>query len=352
MILAPHLFPPNSTSGDVDTYSRREILLLVVPILFGTLVNWLLLGVLTMQAYVCYICFPRDHWWIKFSAYGLYLVELGQTVLVTDIAWVELCAGWGIISALSKNDWGFSMTPLASGLIACWVQIFFAWRVWTLGHNTFWKSVAVIILVISFAQGCAAVIFGVELNTMRDFNTSSSPAKLVHIHDLFFFYLTGSAVADFLIAASMLYFLISTRRKPVWNKETNRRITKLIRSTFETGALCSAVAILDLVVYLRDGRNCVHISILMVLSKLYSNALMASLNSRAGCIYERPTMSDPREESLTTSGHFNTAQFTSIGVPVTTGEFECVQRSESERVNAGRPRASNIAIALTNLGSV
>jgi hypothetical protein len=61
-------------------------------------------------------CSP-PHWLNELgAAYGLYLVELGQTVLVTDIAWVELCAGWGIISALSKNDWGFSMTPLASGL--------------------------------------------------------------------------------------------------------------------------------------------------------------------------------------------------------------------------------------------
>jgi hypothetical protein len=54
-----------------------------------------------------------------------------------------------------------------------------------------------------------------------------------------------------------------------------------------------------------------------MLSKLYSNALMSSLNSRAG-FYERPK-SDLREEGHTTTGRFNATQFTSVGIPVTTG---------------------------------
>jgi hypothetical protein len=50
------------------------------------------------------------------AAYGLYFLELGQSVLVTELAWVDLCAGWGIKSTLIQIDWGFSMTPVANGL--------------------------------------------------------------------------------------------------------------------------------------------------------------------------------------------------------------------------------------------
>jgi hypothetical protein len=50
------------------------------------------------------------------TAYGLYLLEVGQSVLVTEIAWHYLCAGWGVPSSLLRIDWGFSMTPPASGL--------------------------------------------------------------------------------------------------------------------------------------------------------------------------------------------------------------------------------------------
>jgi hypothetical protein len=166
MILTP-LSPRNSTPGEVDIESRQEVLLIVGPVLFGALINWLLLGALTMQLYVYYLCFPRDYWWIKFSAYGLYLLELAQTVFVAQMAWADLCAGWGISSALSHIGWGFSMNPIVCGLIACWVQIFFAWRVWALGHHTFWKSITVVILMVSFAQGCAAVSLGVKLSSVR-----------------------------------------------------------------------------------------------------------------------------------------------------------------------------------------
>ena len=50
------------------------------------------------------------------AAYGLYLLEIGQTVLATDIAWGDFYAGWGTPSALLQINWGFSMNPLVTGL--------------------------------------------------------------------------------------------------------------------------------------------------------------------------------------------------------------------------------------------
>ena len=41
-----------------------------------------------------------------------------------------------------------NLDVMPSVAVACWIQMFFAWRIWTLGHNTFWKSVVVVILVV------------------------------------------------------------------------------------------------------------------------------------------------------------------------------------------------------------
>lgn len=323
------------------------------PVLIGALSNWLLLGVLTMQVYVYYLCFPSDYWWIKLSAYGLYLFELGQTLLVTELAWTDLCAGWGIKSTLVHIDWGFSMTPIANGLIACWVQIYFAWRVSALGHNTFWKSVAAVILVFSVTHVTIAVISGVKLHALGHLNSSSK--SVAEVQNLFYMYLSAGAISNFVVAASMLYFFISTKRMMAWNKGFDRRITKLIRSAFETGALCSATAFIDLAIYVHFGHNLIHVAIVMVLSKLYSNALMSSLNSRAG-IHECHSMSDSREEGHTTTGRFHATQFTSVGIPVTTGtdNFEWMngrdeQSAEStkDHFKKGRQAAS---AALSNFG--
>lgn len=38
-----------------------------------------------------------------------------------------------------------------------------------------------------------------------------------------------------------------------WSKDTDKRITKLIRTTFETGVLSAVIAFLELVLYIRTG---------------------------------------------------------------------------------------------------
>jgi len=65
---------------------------------------------------VCLGCSPCNYYTELGAAYGLYLLELGQTLLVTEMAWADLCAGWGIPSTLFHVDWGFFMTPTADGL--------------------------------------------------------------------------------------------------------------------------------------------------------------------------------------------------------------------------------------------
>ena len=61
----------------------------------------------------------------------------------------------------------------------------------------------------------------------------------------------------------------------------------------------------------------------MVLSKLYSNALLSSLNSRAASVNERHSMQD-------------LPQFTSVGIPVTIGadnvEWVNVKDTDSVRL--------------------
>ena len=64
---------------------------------------------------------------------------------------------------------------------------------------------------------------------------------------------------------------------------------------------------------------------------------MASLNSRVG-VYEHAATSDSRQESRMTSRCFNTAQFTSVGIPVTTtDEFEWVDGEDAQSAESVRP---------------
>ncbi|KAH9980494.1 hypothetical protein BJV74DRAFT_981662 [Russula compacta] len=300
---------PAPSSAPVDVSS--ESIFLTGPLFIGSITSWLLLGILTMQLYVYYVSFPTDRGWIKFTVYGLYLLDLVQSVLITEVAWVVLCPGWGKSTSLVYTSWGFSLTPVVSGLISGWVQIFFAWRVWALGHSTFWRVVTMVIFAIALTQAGSAIAAGIKFAHINNIERISAVNLLVSI------WLAGSALADVLIAASMLYFLVLAKRNTMWNngRSTNRRITKLIRCTVETGVLSAAAASLDLGLFLGYNHNNLHAAVAMVLSKLYSNALMASLHSRGG-VYER-TVSSALYDAERSAGCFNTVQFTSVGVAVT-----------------------------------
>jgi len=51
----------------------------------------------------------------------------------------------------------------------------------------------------------------------------------------------------------------------MWSKATNRRITKLIRSTVETGVMTAAAAALDLGLYMGFKHNNLHIAVYVYL---------------------------------------------------------------------------------------
>jgi len=94
-------------------------------------------------------------------------------------------------------------------------------------------------------------------------------------------WLAGSAACDLLIAVSMV-FLLSSARKRSFSERTERMITRLIRMTVETGVVTATAAILDLAFFLGTPENNLHLLMALILSKLYTNTLYASLNSRAG----------------------------------------------------------------------
>ncbi|KAK7025467.1 hypothetical protein VNI00_015995 [Paramarasmius palmivorus] len=91
-------------------------------------------------------------------------------------------------------------------------------------------------------------------------------------------WLIATAIADITITFCLVWFL---RSKKGGIKQSNEVIDRIIRLTMETGALTSIFAIMDLVCYLTMGKiNGAHITFQVILSKLYINSLLSTLNSR------------------------------------------------------------------------
>ncbi|KAJ7055836.1 hypothetical protein C8F01DRAFT_447206 [Mycena amicta] len=253
--------------------SQFEVL--TAPMLAGTQANWLLLGTLTLQVYKFQVCFPKERWWIKAMVYTLFILECTQTGVTSHFAYSLLVVGWGDPTVFSKLPWSSLATPIFTGITSATVQIFFAWRIYTLKGEHLWaKLVCVVIVLLALMSSLAAFI------SDGLFAVTTEVSKLLELMSGVKVWLIGAAVCDVLITLTMLVILTQYRMKTPW-KRTDSIITKLIYHVIETGAITSVVAIIDVVLFILYSQTNLHQTPAFMLGKLYTNVLLATLNTRA-----------------------------------------------------------------------
>ncbi|KAF9061467.1 hypothetical protein BDP27DRAFT_1394255 [Rhodocollybia butyracea] len=262
----------NSTAPEIPV--SADTLLLIGPI-----VTWAFLAFRSSSynSDIYYLSFPSDPVIIQGSVYAIFILDIFQSVVVATAAWHSLCSGWGHPSALEFPGWTFTALPCVSGIVAAWVQTFFAWRIHILGK---WKLLPCLIIFLALAQCGAAWAIGIGFIPLRDI-------QKLHMVDMFartIIWLGGAALADVAIAFSMFYLLYSAKQRTKF-QQTDRIISRLIRVTVETGAITATSAIVELILFQTMQTNNLHFTMYVIpvfLQFLYSNAFMASLNSRSG----------------------------------------------------------------------
>ncbi|KAI0672923.1 hypothetical protein C8Q78DRAFT_1021968 [Trametes maxima] len=246
-----------------------DIAYLTGPQLFGYLFNYCLFGILSVQVYSYYLLGFKDNRAVKALIYGLYLVEWLQLIMSTHDAVEVLAMGWGDTNALVSPQWLWIQIPILTGIISCTVQFFYSWRIYVLGKSL---AISLSICLISLMQLAAAAATGIMARIINDLQLlqvrTKAPCSV---------WLGGSATCDITIAASMLYFLWSERRR---SAVSEKLVVRLMRLTVETGALTASMAVVDLALFVGFQHNNLHMALGISLSKLYTNALMMLFNNR------------------------------------------------------------------------
>ncbi|KAF8797715.1 hypothetical protein BYT27DRAFT_7204122 [Phlegmacium glaucopus] len=259
----------NSTAPP-DVPVPNEILLLVGPLLLGALISFMLFGVSVVQLYMYNLKFSDDKLLIQVSVYVIYVLDIFESVAVAVLAWQSLASGWGRAVSLIFPGWTFSAIPAVTGIVAAWVQIFYAWRIHMMIN---WIFIPIVIVAIALAQCAAALSIAIGFIPMK---------SILLLRPMFprtIAWLGGAAIADVIISISMVYALFSAKKRAFGR--TEKVLRRLIRSSVETGVVTTLCTTLELVFFLGLPTTNVHVVFAMMLSKLYSNALMTSLNSRS-----------------------------------------------------------------------
>ncbi|KAF5343942.1 hypothetical protein D9756_005762 [Leucocoprinus leucothites] len=282
-----------------DAPVPQETIFTIGPTLVGSLISYCVLGISIMQLYLYHLYFPNDQRWIKTLVYTVVALDVFQSVVVAENCWHSLVSGWGREEDLLFPGWSFIALPIVSGTVALMVQSFYAWRIYLLGK---WKIVPGVIIFFGMAScaGACAISFGfIPLKDLRLLHKPNMTART-------YVWLGGAALTDVIISLSMLYLLFGARQSKFGR--TQRLINRLIRLTIETGVVTATTASLELILFLTlPSTNSMHLVPALNLCKVYANALLASLNSRA-----TNSKNFNQAGSLSTDG---TLQWSSVGSP-------------------------------------
>ncbi|KAF9463523.1 hypothetical protein BDZ94DRAFT_601428 [Collybia nuda] len=242
------------------------------PQLLGTLFNWGLYGVLSVQVYVYYLNFPDDKLPPKCLVYGTFLFETVQTALSTADVYFWFASGYGNMLRLGDvyvSPWD---TPFLCGIIAATVQCFFAYRIWKIQRNYWWLSV--LILLTALVQTAGAFVTALRGHILHHYNEFH---RNVLFPSSFHVWLLGDTVSDILIAGSMMYIFYKSKKK---YQLANKILAKLVRLVIETNALTASMALLSFILYAGFPNDNFFICTTLVMGKLYSNTLLVTFNNR------------------------------------------------------------------------
>ena len=68
---------------------------------------------------IYHVSFRQERAAIWMAVYALFLLDIIQSVSVTDQAWLMVCKGWGREDILDEADWSYVAIPIVSGLCEC-----------------------------------------------------------------------------------------------------------------------------------------------------------------------------------------------------------------------------------------
>ncbi|KAF9491449.1 hypothetical protein BDN71DRAFT_1452894 [Pleurotus eryngii] len=253
--------------------------------LIGLFLNIWLYGIMTTQVYLYYMEYPKDKWWIKSLVAILLLADTLNALFLCIYVYKSLITNFNNPEFLADPDWIFATDPALTGIIAAIVQLFFSWRIKVLTSN---NGIFVVVVVCALVGLAGALFTAVEVTKSVSFEEFRRFKWAVIV------WLCSEAFGDLVITGTLVTFL---RNHKTGFPSSDKLVDRIIRMTMQTGLTTSVCAILDIIFFLRYP-NGLHLIFNFALSKLYTNSLMSTLNSRKGWRLATTRESMPSEDVL------------------------------------------------------
>ncbi|EIM84424.1 uncharacterized protein STEHIDRAFT_123222 [Stereum hirsutum FP-91666 SS1] len=304
------------------------------PILVGTFLNILLYGVFIAQVYMYYTTYHRDRLSLRIFIALLVVADTLNTAFQMEQNYDAMVSHFGDVGFIQKATWVFRTEPAMTALIEMLVQIFYAWRIKVLS-SSMWATL--LVLLFAILQCLAGIATAVAVAFVPDFLHFRvfKPAVIV--------WLSCTAICDCLITLILVLYL---RKHKTGAQVTDGLVDKIVLLTVQTGALTSIIATIDLILFVASPSG-LHLAFNIPLSKLYTNALLSSLNARGGWARDsnHTPSTAPRSTADASFGHQIRWRPIYVAEELTTLPEENTNRSSYEVATfdeMNRPRSESV----------
>ncbi|KAF9479656.1 hypothetical protein BDN70DRAFT_674275 [Pholiota conissans] len=241
-------------------------------LLLGGLFASLLSGLVIIQSVIYYKVYPRDSNRLKFLVLAVLVLDICHTGFIWAALWSYLVVNYGLASGIDIIHWNVALTIVMTAILTLLVHLFFANRIYLLSKKNLWLTIPLVLFaVLRLVSACVTTAEMLHLGTYSKFKEE--------IRWIFTTGLALSSVIDVLITSS-LFALLHASRADSESPGLNAVIDALIRYAFETGSLTCAGTVISMICWLAMPNNLIFMGLHFVISKLYANSLLVTLNSR------------------------------------------------------------------------
>jgi len=234
----------------------------------GVLVSLVLFGVMSTQTYIYYGRFPTDTRNMKLMVALVWVLEFAQAICISIALYKWTITSFGVPLIVPPKT--FDISIFFSGVISACVQGFFSFRIYTLSRT-------LVIPIISWFLSFLRLVVGTAV-----FITAYRMTALPIFEAQFGWLITTAAsvgVGNDLLITVTLVLVLQKQRGEV-QARTVPLVDRLIIWTMETGLMTTVASLATLICFLTMKGNLVWGGVFVVVSRLYSNSVLASLNSR------------------------------------------------------------------------
>ncbi|KAI0677751.1 hypothetical protein C8Q78DRAFT_1074428 [Trametes maxima] len=233
-------------------------------------------GITVLQTFMYFRKYTKDRLYLKLMVGVLYVLDTLGTILVSHSLYTYFVLNFRNPAKDIDLIWSFSLENGVTALITVLVQCYFAECLWRFSRGN-----KILVAAIVF---CALASFGLGLETTAHLFIVKAASSLGSREVLIIGGLVQgfAALCDILITTGLCYYL-QTGRSGI--KSTDNLVDRLLIYAINRGALTTIVQICFLVLNVSAPGHAYFIPFHMIVSKLYVNALLATLNVRSSLAY-------------------------------------------------------------------